>query len=105
LANLEHYSGYYSGKIFEYLRVRKEILGLVPEGVAAELIREVKAGTIVDPSNIILISSIIIEYYEYFVNGLSIGTCKDDQDAQQVYLFNRKYLTSKLAEILSQLKN
>jgi hypothetical protein len=105
MANLEHYSSYYSGKIFEYLRVRKEILGIIPEGVAANLIREVEAGTIVDPDNIIAISSIIIKYYEQFSNDLSMFIRKDDQYAQKVYRFNRKYLASELARLLNKLEN
>jgi len=41
-----------AGKVYEYLRLKKPILGLVPEqGEAAELIRNTDAGVVISPNN------------------------------------------------------
>jgi glycosyltransferase involved in cell wall biosynthesis len=41
----------YTGKLFEYLGAGVPILAMVPDGVAADLIREAEAGTIVAPDD------------------------------------------------------
>lgn len=41
----------YTGKLFEYLGVGVPVLAMVPDGVAADLIREAEAGTVVAPDD------------------------------------------------------
>lgn len=54
----------YSGKLFDYIGIGKPILGLLPEGIAAKLIRERELGRVVpleDPEGLAQAISI---YYE-----------------------------------------
>ena len=45
--------GVLSGKVFEYLAAERPILAVVPpDGAAAELIRESRAGTVVGPDDV-----------------------------------------------------
>ena len=45
--------GVLSGKVFEYLAAGRPILAVVPpDGAAAELIRETRAGTVVAPNDV-----------------------------------------------------
>lgn len=56
--------GVYTGKLFEYLGMRKPIIGLVDEeDVAAHLIQQANAGYIVDNSDIEGIQKVILEAY------------------------------------------
>jgi len=86
------------GKIFEYLASGKPILGLVPPGVSADLIREAGAGVVVDPQDVQGIAVQILNLYEHWKQGeLSAHT-----DPQVVERFSRRALTGQLASVLDQ---
>jgi glycosyltransferase involved in cell wall biosynthesis len=63
--------GIYSGKIFDYLGCLKPILGLVPRNdVAAQLIRDTKAGYIAENENIDEIEQNILKAYLDWTNNI-----------------------------------
>lgn len=90
--------GVYSGKLFEYLAARKPILALAPAGsAAAELIKELKVGVVVDPLDKVAIKKAIIDLYEKWQNNeLVIPQVNIDR-------FSREKLTEKLAGIFNNL--
>ncbi|MEJ2709472.1 MAG: glycosyltransferase, partial [Anaerolineales bacterium] len=86
------------GKIFEYLASGKPILGLVPPGVSADLIREANAGFVVDPQDVQGIAAQIRNMYERWqLDRLSVHT-----DSEVVARFNRHRLTGQLASVLDR---
>jgi glycosyltransferase involved in cell wall biosynthesis len=62
--------GVLSGKVFEYLSVRRPVLAVVPErGAAAELLEEVGAGPVVAPDDVDGIGAALVELHARFVDG------------------------------------
>ena len=59
----------FTGKLFEYLAARKPILALVPNGAAADLIREANAGVVVDPDNPNQIAETLAALYNRWSDG------------------------------------
>ncbi len=89
-----------TGKIFEYFRARKPILGILPpSGVAASLIKEINAGVIVSPKNISGIKQILKDYFRKWVNC----ELKVELDQEKLKQFERKNLTIRLAENFNRL--
>jgi glycosyltransferase involved in cell wall biosynthesis len=60
--------GIYTGKIFEYIRTGKPIIGVVPDGVARELIETTKTGYTAYPNSIDDIKSSILKAYNDYLN-------------------------------------
>jgi glycosyltransferase involved in cell wall biosynthesis len=61
---------FYSGKVFEYIRVDRPILATVPEkGAAASVIRETRTGIVVDSENILGIEDALVDYYQQWTAG------------------------------------
>jgi glycosyltransferase involved in cell wall biosynthesis len=86
------------GKIFEYLASGKPILGLVPPGASAELIREASAGVVVDPYDIDGIAAQIQNLYKRWKQSqLRVNT-----DPKVVAHFSRRTLTGNLAKVLDR---
>lgn len=54
----------YSGKLFDYIGIGKPILGLLPEGIAAKLIRERELGRVVSLEDPEGLAQAISTYYE-----------------------------------------
>jgi hypothetical protein len=54
----------YSGKLFDYIGTGIPILGLLPEGVAAQLIRERQLGTVISLGDAEGLAKAISKYYE-----------------------------------------
>ena len=82
------------GKAFEYLRIGKPVLALVPEGATARLLRESGVDTIVHPGNVARIKENLLDLYEKFRNGDLVGHSHFVEK-----LYNRRYLASKLANV------
>ncbi|WP_409226981.1 glycosyltransferase family 4 protein [Gudongella sp. SC589] len=93
---------FYTGKIFEYIRSDRPVLAIVPEdGVAAQVIRETKTGTVVDPEDISGVAETLVEYYSQWKQG----NIEHSPDWDNVRKYSRKSQTGKLAEIfLEQLQ-
>jgi len=87
-----------TNKIFEYLRTGRPVLALVPEGAAAELIRTTKAGLTAEPEDTEKIKENIKEMYGQYTSGKLSGA-----SPETIKQFERKALTSRLAEIFNAL--
>lgn len=88
-----------TGKIFEYFRTGKPILGVLPpSGAAASLIKETKAGMIVSPKNILGIKQILKDYFRKWASS----ELKVELDQEKLRQFERKYLTGKLADLFNR---
>lgn len=93
--------GIYTGKLFEYLGARRPILMLGPkQGVAAELIREANAGTVVDSSNPQEIKEAILKYYREFERT---GDVSYSGKEEVIRRYEHPALAEKLAGILDSL--
>ena len=85
-----------TGKIYEYLGAQIPILAFVPQsGEAGRLIESLKAGKVVSPENISGIEEAILYYYREFESGKSFLKT----ETVKLNKFERKYLTSKLAQL------
>lgn len=87
------------GKIFEYLMVRNPIFAIVPEGIAATLVRETAAGVVVDPEDDQRIQRELKNLYEKWEKGLLMFEGKEEKIRQ----FSREELTRKLLYHLERL--
>jgi len=84
-------------KIFEYLRTKKPILALAPEGEAADLIRDTRTGIVIPPKAVGKIKEAIFNYYMEWKNGTLE---RKRGDLRKIMEFDRRKLTQKLASIL-----
>lgn len=88
---------FYTGKIFEYIRTNRPILGIVPtDGAAASVIQETDTGYTVDPEEIVKISHVIEKYYFDWKNDLN----SHNPNWDNIGKYNRKSQTEQLARIL-----
>jgi glycosyltransferase involved in cell wall biosynthesis len=88
-----------TGKIYEYLAAGKPILGLVPAGVAADLLVEANAGVVVDPDNVDKIASRLRDLYEVWrAGGIDYNANKD-----VVARYERRQQAKKLAATLEDI--
>ncbi|MCY6483572.1 hypothetical protein OW763_04295 [Clostridium aestuarii] len=92
--------GIYTGKIFEYIRTGKPILGIVPDGVAKELIYDTNTGYTAYPSKQDEIQKMIHSAYRDFINKSNF--IKPDFD--KIKQYSRENLTKKLVDIIEQIK-
>jgi len=91
--------GIFTGKIFEYLRSGKIILGIVPKGVAKDLILETRTGLIASPANEKEIENIIYEAYSLFLDGNKEFNPQWDL----INNYSRENLTKALAEVIKEI--
>jgi glycosyltransferase involved in cell wall biosynthesis len=89
--------GIYTGKIFEYIRSGKIILGIVPEGVAKDLILDTHTGYTAYPSRIDEIENIIHKAYLSFIDNNK----EFMPDYDKISNFSRENLTKKLIEVMN----
>ncbi|MDZ7379582.1 MAG: glycosyltransferase, partial [candidate division KSB1 bacterium] len=88
------------GKTFEYLGSRRPILALVPpQGAAAAIIREAKAGLVVDPQDVEQIKEAIV----YLFNRWQEGQLAAETDPEYIQQYTRRQLAGKLAGFLDSL--
>jgi len=93
----EENKGIYTGKVFEYLRLRKPILSLSPSGSLVEkLIDETKRGKNIELNDINKIENYILEMYKRWETKqlpmLSV--------TEEVTRYERKQLTEELSNVL-----
>jgi glycosyltransferase involved in cell wall biosynthesis len=75
--------GVLSGKVFEYLAAARPILAVAPpDGAAAALVRETKAGVVVAPDDVEGIRAALVELHARFVNGglPSVELAEEDRE-------------------------
>lgn len=98
LNNTPNAKGIVTGKLFEYLAVRRPVLCIGPEdGDAADILKDTNAGIAVDFSNEPKMHDVILHYYNSYLSGNLI--CK----SQGIEKYSRKNLTKGLCEILNQM--
>lgn len=86
------------GKFFEYLASGNFILGIGPEkGDAAEILRELNAGAIIERHNQLALKKLVLERYDYWQTPIK----KTPFDAT---IFSRRNLTQQLVKILASLR-
>jgi glycosyltransferase involved in cell wall biosynthesis len=92
--------GILTGKLFEYLASRKPIIAIAPEnGLAANIIKSLNAGTVLPPRDTRLIKKAISDFYEEWIEGkLSATTANMGNIAR----YDRKILTQRLAQIFTK---
>jgi glycosyltransferase involved in cell wall biosynthesis len=89
-----------TGKLFEYLASRKPIIAIAPEdGLAAAVINSSNSGAVVSPRNVLRIKTTIFEFYQQWSTGKLSATT----DLESIEMYNRKFLTRKLAQIFESL--
>lgn len=87
-----------TGKLFEYLGMRKTILALAPEGEASHLIKRLRAGIVVDPSDAGAVAPAVGRLYGLWEEGrLPVPS------PGEVSAFERERESSQLAGILDDL--
>jgi len=90
---------YYPGKVFEYMRLGRPVLALVPEGPAANLITEAQIGCVVNRVDIDALSQVFEDIaldYDGFVERYY------RPNWEFIKNFERKNLTKKLAAIFDR---
>jgi glycosyltransferase involved in cell wall biosynthesis len=88
------------GKLFEYIAARKPILALVPEGAAAELVRETGSGFVVPPDDVVAIEKALYRLWKQHEQGrLRLSP------SESLGRFTRKNLTARLAEVLEEVRH
>lgn len=90
-------AGVLTGKVFEYLAARRPILALTPPSAAADLIRDSRAGVVIDPGDGPAIERQLVEWYLQWRRGEL--TCASDPAV--IERFDRRRLTLALAEALN----
>ena len=89
----------FTGKIFEYLALKKPILGLIhPESPAAQLIREAQAGWVVGLHSDLGLAEILTQSYLDWKNSSTHFKPKPEVIAR----YNREQQATELAEIITR---
>lgn len=88
----------YSGKLFDYIGSGKPVLALVPQGVAAELIREKQIGTVISLGHWEEVSKGIGKYFQEWLEGRA----DNPESASKCREFSRINLTAQLADLFSK---
>ncbi len=91
----------YPGKMFEYLASRRPVLTLAYEGSAARLIRDLGAGTVVEPDDAQGIRDAILFYYDQYKHGCvaEVG------NRERTGTFDKRVQTERLARVFDSLAN
>lgn len=88
---------FYTGKIFEYIRVDRPILAIVPtDGAAAQVIDETNTGKVVDPEDIKGVSEKLEYYYNHWKENKKIHNPNWDE----IKTYSRKSQAEYLANII-----
>jgi glycosyltransferase involved in cell wall biosynthesis len=89
-------TSWYPAKIFEYLATGRPVLAMVPEGAAADLLREAGTGIVVNPTERHAIQRALVTLHRRWIED-SLPRLKDMAFPMQ---FERRRLTKKLADEL-----
>lgn len=92
-------NGIYTGKIFEYIRTGKPILGMVPDGVAKDLILNTKTGYVAHPAKYEEIEEMILKCYLNFINKNN----ELNSNWKEIRKYSRENLTKSLIETIKEI--
>jgi len=88
----------YPGKLFEYLASGRHIFALAPpDGAAAELVRQARAGVVVAPDDVEAIKVELLRYFRLWKARCEYAT----RDWDVVHQYSRKACTAKLERVLN----
>lgn len=90
---------YYPGKVFEYMRVGRPVLALVPEGSVANLIEQAQIGCVIYRENIDRLSE-VLEQILFDYDGFVQKHYQPNWDF--IRQFERKILTKKLSSVFDR---
>lgn len=94
----ENAPGHLPGKLFEYLSAERPVLALgLPDGDAAQILKETEAGKTIDWNNEAEIKDYLAELYWQWKSGETMGA---DADVKK---YSRRALTGQLAALLDEL--
>jgi len=99
IEDAEGSDGIYTGKIFEYIRSGRDIIGIVPNGVAKDLILSTNTGFCCHPEKIHEIYAVIYKSYSIW-KGMQE---KLEINWAKVKKYNRESLTGELMGIIESL--
>ena len=95
LNNTPNVLGITTGKLFEYLALKRPVLCIGPEnGNCAKIINETNAGKVANFDDKIKIKGILIDYYEKYKKG------KLFVESKNLEKYSRKKLTQEIAKLL-----
>ncbi|PHS53780.1 MAG: glycosyl transferase family 1 [Lutibacter sp.] len=87
-----------TGKIFEYLMVKRPILAIAPtKGDLSEIIHKTNSGVVIDFNEAKKLKSTILDYYSIFKQG------KLTIESKNIEQFHRRELTKQVAEIINKI--
>ncbi len=96
--NSPNAKGILTGKFFEYLASGRPILALGPtEGDLSKILEESEAGSIAKYNDIERIKSIVVDFYERYINNDLINNDKF------IEKYTRRSLTNELAKVLNKI--
>lgn len=87
------------GKLVEYIRAKKPIFAIVPEGAAKSLIEKYNIGVCAYPENLQAIKNAFLELYRKY----KMGTLSISENQQLLQQLDSRNLTKKLTKILNKL--
>ena len=91
--------GIYTGKIFEYIRSGRIIIGAVPRGVARELILETNTGFCCHPDNVKEIKEAVMMGYQIWKGERTSLKA----DFEKIYNYEREGITKNLAKLIEEI--
>jgi hypothetical protein len=87
--------GWIPSKLFQYMGAGAEILGLVPEGDVAGILRETATGKVVAPNDVKAIASAVRSAYDRYCQGIL-----HTQQSELARNYEAKHLTAQLVASL-----
>lgn len=87
------------GKTFEYLAARRPILGLLTSGATAQVVKEARAGVVVDPDDVEGIANVLADWFVRWTNGEL--ECASEESVIRRY--SRSETTRRLAGLFDSL--
>ena len=88
-------------KTFQYMAAKKAILGMVPNGPAADVIKNFGDSIVVHPDDVDEIKNAIYTFYYIY----SQGQLKGGDDLEVIEKYNRERLTLELAQLFNEILN
>lgn len=92
-------NAFYTGKIFEYMNTNRPVLAILPDGCAADLVKESNIGIVANTDDVNKIKENIKTYYDKWCNG----SLDFEPDRKVIESFERKKLTERLGEVFDKM--